>query len=70
MFTKSRRGIYTSTACLLKNEPTSYTVQQAKRNKAVEPIAKASVNSAKLMLYGIDPKPDELPMSRVKFIER
>ena len=59
-----------STACLLKNEPTSYTVQQAKWNKATEPIAKASVNSAKLLLYGIDPKPDELPMSRVKFIER
>ena len=59
-----------STACLLKNEPTSYTVWQAKWNKAMELIAKASVNSAKYMSYSIDPKPDELPMSRVKFIER
>ena len=54
----------------MKNEPTSYTVWQAKWNKAMELIAKASVNSAKYMSYSIAPKPDELPMSRVKFIER
>ena len=53
MFTKSRRGfkqLSTSTACLLKNEPTSYIVQLAKQQKVAEPIAKASMNSAQIIV--------------------
>jgi hypothetical protein len=41
----------------------------AKENTS-EAIVKASVNSANLKSYALDPKPGELAMSRVKFVER
>ena len=53
------------TACLLKNEPTSY-VGVARLTPWTEGAeAKASPNRA-IELYLVDPKPGELPMARVK----
>ncbi len=56
-------------ACLLKNEPASYTVQRVSslRNGAT---AKASLNRASSpsgdTLHRVDPKPGELSMARVQ----
>ena len=50
--------------CLLKNDPTTYFVLQSKRHRR-EGIAKASLNRANYMQYGIDPKPDELALGRM-----
>lgn len=54
--------------CLLKNDPTTYFVLQSKHHGCVG-TAKASLNRANYMQYGIDPKPDELALGRLKFRE-
>jgi hypothetical protein len=51
-------------ACLLKNEPASYSVW---RVKAVKGRSRSESESEQgVMLDGVDPKPRELPMARVK----
>jgi hypothetical protein len=52
-------------ACLLKNEPASYSV--SRRVKAVEGRSRSESESEQGVLWdGVDPKPRELPMARVK----
>ncbi len=53
------------TACLLKNEPTSYFSVARLRQEAAGAGAKASLNRASESL-GVDPKPGDLSMARVK----
>lgn len=53
------------TACLLHNESASYCYA-ARLSQRGEAAAKASPNRA-IELHGVDPKPGELPMARVKF---
>ena len=51
-------------ACLLKNEPASYCVSRVKR---VRPRSRSESESDKGdEWHGVDPKPGELPMARVK----
>ena len=52
------------TACLLHNESASYCYA-ARLSRQGEAAAKASPNWA-IELYGVDPKPGELPMARLK----
>ncbi len=51
-------------ACLLHNESASYCYA-ARLSRQGEAAAKASPNWA-TELYGVDPKPGELPMARLK----
>ena len=52
-------------ACLLKNEPASYSVwRQVKGVKARSRSESESEQGVES--YGVDPKPGELPMARVK----
>jgi hypothetical protein len=52
------------TACLLKNEPASYSVW---RVKAVEGRSRSESESEQgEESHGVDPKPGELPMARLK----
>ena len=53
------------TACLLHNEPTSYSSLARLILITVVAEAKASLNRAKESL-GLDTKPGELPMGRLK----
>ena len=57
-------------ACLLKNEPASYSVSLRLRVLGPGAGAKASLNRALSSSEdgwdGVDPKPRELPMARVK----
>ena len=53
------------TACLLKNEPASYTSVARLRTGASGAGAKASPNRAREW-QGVDPKPRDLPMARLK----
>ena len=53
------------TACLLHNEPTSYTLPARLSYSSNGAEAKASLNRA-AKLVGIDAKPSDLPMSRLK----
>ena len=58
------RGARALIACLLKNEPASYSVSQVKR---VKPRSRSESESDKgAAWHGVDPKPGELPMARVK----
>ena len=51
-------------ACLLKNEPASYFVS---RVNGVKPGSRGESESEKgVVWHGVDPKPGELPMARVK----
>ena len=51
-------------ACLLKNEPASYYVSQV---KGVKPRSRSESESEKgVKWHGVDPKPGELSMARVK----
>ena len=51
-------------ACLLKNEPASYAGSQVKR---VKPRSQSESESDKGATWpSVDPKPGELPMTRVK----
>ena len=51
-------------ACLLKNEPASYTVSQV---NGVKPGSRSESESEQgAQWHGVDPKPGELPMARVK----
>ena len=52
------------TVYLLFNGPASYHMQWVK-SLWDGAVAKASVNSA-IILHGVDPKPSELPMARMK----
>ena len=52
-------------ACLLKNEPASYLSVARLRQGTAGARAKASPNRAHESL-GVDPKPRELPMARLK----
>ena len=54
------------TACLLHNEPTSYSLPARLSGESHGAEAKASLNRA-LKLVGIDAKPCDLPMVRLKF---
>ena len=58
-----------STACLLKNELASYCYLFMLKGFSPGGAAKASLNRATIEI-AIDPKPGELPMCRVKFVER
>ena len=51
-------------ACLLKNEPASYFVSQVKAVKGRSRSESESEQGG--MWHGVDPKPRELPMARVK----
>ena len=53
------------TACLLHNEPTSYSSLARLRDLSFGTEAKASLNRA-IELEEIDAKPSDLPMSRLK----
>jgi hypothetical protein len=53
------------TACLLHNEPTSYSLPARLSGFSHGAEAKASLNRA-LKLVGIDAKPCDLPMVRLK----
>jgi hypothetical protein len=51
-------------ACLLKNEPASYTVSQV---KAVRGRSRSESESERARRWhGVDPKPGELSMARVQ----
>ena len=51
-------------ACLLKNEPASWSVSLV---KAVQGWSRSESESEKgVRWHGADPKPGELPMTRVK----
>ncbi len=68
MFTSSGRAFVTSvissTSCLLHNESTSYFYKaRLSRNDGAE--AKASLKRA-IKFYGVDPKPSDLSMDRMK----
>ncbi len=59
------------TACLLHNEPTSYSSLARLRIRSVAE-AKASLNRANVPIYrdeleGVDAKLGDLPMARLKF---
>ncbi len=60
------------TACLLKNEPASYSSVARLRQGAAGAGAKASPNRACLLFgsreqsLGVGPKPCDLPMARLK----
>ena len=52
-------------ACLLKNEPASYSV--SREVKAVKGWSRSESESEQgVEWYGVDPKPGELPMARLK----
>ena len=52
-------------ACLLKNEPASYFV--SRKVKAVVGRSRSESESEQgVEWHGVDPKPRELPMARVK----
>ena len=52
-------------ACLLKNEPASYSV--SREVKGVWARSRSESESEEgVWLHGVDPKPRELPMARVK----
>ena len=57
-------------ACLLKNEPASYTFAARLRQGAAGAGGKPSLKRAGLRkgteLRGVDPKPCELPMARLQ----
>ena len=55
-------------ACLLKNEPTSFFIFLFKSFRD-ESIVKASVKSAIKKEDEEDPKPSELAMARMNFVE-
>ncbi len=53
------------TACLLKNEPASYSA--SRQVKAVEGRSRSESESEQGVQWrGVDPKPGELPMARLK----
>ena len=52
------------TACLLKNEPASYSTWRVKRVKARSRSESESEQGEESR--GVDPKPGELPMARLK----
>jgi hypothetical protein len=52
-------------ACLLKNEPASYSVSRVKGVKARSRSESESEEGVRVW-HGVDPKPRELPMARVK----
>ena len=54
------------TACLLHNEPTSYSSSARIRAIRLGSEAKASVNSANKSVV-VDAKPCDLPLIRMKF---
>ena len=56
------RGV---TACLLHNEPTSYSSPARLRAKRLEAEAKASLNRAPKSVV-VDAKPCDLPLARMK----
>ena len=51
-------------ACLLKNEPASYTVSRLKPVKGRRQSESESEQGA--MWHRVDPKPGELPMARLQ----
>ena len=53
------------TACLLHNEPTSYSSLARLNDFSHGAEAKASLNRA-VKLVGVDAKPSDLPMIRLK----
>ena len=53
------------TACLLLNEPTSYSYDARLSLSRDEAVAKASLNRA-LEYRAVDAKPGDLPMTRMK----
>ena len=56
-------------ACLLKNEPASYSVSRVKAVKGrsrSESESEQGVEVVRPRWHGVDPKPRELPMARVK----
>ena len=52
-------------ACLLKNEPASYSVSRVKAVKGRSRSESESEQGVREW-HGVDPKPRELPMARVK----
>ena len=52
-------------ACLLKNEPASHGVQQVKGRRSRSHSESESEEGVQ-GLHGVDPKPGELSMARVK----
>ena len=56
-------GSESPTTCLLHNEPASYSQGQGEAD--CRAVAKASLNRA-IQSLGVDPKPDDLPMARLK----
>ena len=64
-YKQSKSRLAGMTACLLKNEPASYSSVARLRLETAGAGAKASPNRAPQSL-GVDPKPRDLPMARLK----
>jgi hypothetical protein len=64
----SEQGATLVMACLLQNEPASYSASRVKWPRATQPQRKRVPQGVlrKETWRGVDPKPSDLPMARVK----